>query len=78
MIITIKIDTIEKVKEFVTQASLAPVDVTIRAGKYVVDGKSLMALFSLDLEKPITVEFDSEDVEFINRAFGKWECEADC
>lgn len=77
MIINIKIDTIEKVKNFVNNAALMPFDVTIRAGKYVVDGKSLMAIFSLDLEKPIAVEFDSEDIGLITEAFGRWECEVE-
>lgn len=76
MQLRIKIDTIAKVKEFVSTATSMPFDIALKAGRYVVDAKSLMAIFSLDLESPIVAEFDSEDNEIIMEKFGKWEdCE---
>lgn len=73
MQLRIKIDTIAKVKDFVAAATTMPFDVTLRTGRYVVDAKSLMAIFSLDLENPIVAEFDSDDENAILDAFGKWE-----
>lgn len=73
MQLRIKIDTIAKVKEFVAEATAMPFDVTLRTGRYVVDAKSLMAIFSLDLESPIVADFDTEDETIVLSSFGKWE-----
>lgn len=69
----IKIDTIAKVKDFVAAANLVPYDITLETGRYIVDAKSLMAIFSLDLENPIVAEFDTEDTVSVIGTFGKWE-----
>lgn len=33
----------------------------MRSGRYVVDGKSILGLLSLDLTRPVSVEFDERD-----------------
>ena len=64
--ITISLKLPENVKEFVKIASRYNFDVDLRSGRYVVDAKSLLGIFSLDLAKPITVEIYGEDCdEFI-------------
>lgn len=73
MQLRIKIDTIAKVKEFVATATTMPFDITIKAGRYVVDAKSLMALFSLNLADTLFADFDTEDETTILSSFGKWE-----
>ncbi len=49
------------VKKFVNIAQDLSVAVTLYSGKYVVDGKSILGIFSLDLSKPVTVEIDGND-----------------
>ena len=38
-------------------------DVDLTSGRYVVDAKSIMGIFSLDLSKPVNVEIHAEDDE---------------
>ena len=40
-----------------------PYDMDLRAGRHVVDAKSILGIFSLDLSKPITLEVYSDDCE---------------
>ena len=44
-----------EVKQFVTSASLVPVDIDVISGRYTVDAKSILGLCSLDLDKPLLV-----------------------
>ena len=52
----INLRSVEDVKKFSTAASMADFDIDVRSERYLVDGKSIMGLFSLNLSKPITVE----------------------
>lgn len=47
------LDNVDKVKAFVVTVSKYPGDATLTSGRYVVDAKSIMGIFSLDLSKPI-------------------------
>lgn len=59
------LDNMEKVKEFVSIALTKPYDVDLISGKYVINGKSIMGIFSLDLTKPVMVNADTgNDNEF--------------
>ncbi len=55
------LDNMEKVKEFVSIALTKPYDVDLVSGKYVINGKSIMGIFSLDLTKPVMVNADTGD-----------------
>ena len=55
--------SINGVKEFVNKTAAFIGDVTLTSGRYVVDGKSIMGIFSLDLSKPIKVEIFSDDCD---------------
>ena len=61
----IKLNTINEVKEFVNIVMQGPYDVDLVSGRYIIDAKSLMGIFSLDLTRPIDLEadIDSDDVE---------------
>ena len=61
----IKLNTINEVKEFVNIVMQCPYDVDLVSGRYIIDAKSLMGIFSLDLTRPIDLEadIDSDDVE---------------
>lgn len=63
----ILINTIERVKRFTQQVSSLDTDVDIVSGRYIVDAKSIMGVFSLDILKPLTVIIHSEDEEEINK-----------
>ncbi len=54
--ITIKLSLAENVKNFVNIVSRYPYDVDLRSGRHVIDAKSILGIFSLDLGKPITME----------------------
>ena len=49
----IRINTIEDVKNFVTTVTKCNYEVDIVSGRYAIDAKSIMGIFSLDLSKPI-------------------------
>ena len=55
--------SINDVKDFVNVVNKYDFDVDLTSGRYVVDAKSIMGIFSLDLSKPIRVEVHSEDCE---------------
>lgn len=54
--VNIKLSLAENVKAFVNIVNRHPYDVDLRVGRHVVDGKSILGIFSLDLSKPITME----------------------
>ncbi len=53
--------SINDVKNFVNAVNKYDFDVDLTSGRYVVDAKSIMGIFSLDLSKPIQVEIHCED-----------------
>ena len=63
----IMLHSIDDVKRFVNTVNRYDFDVDLTSGRYVVDAKSIMGIFSLDLSKPIKVEVYSDDADaFIN------------
>ena len=55
--------TYTDVKKFVDIVSQFPFDVDLVSGRYVVNGKSLVGIFSLDLAKDIQLDIYSEEPE---------------
>ena len=51
------------VKNFVSIVNHYPYDIDLRSGRYVVDAKSLLGIFSIDLSKPITMIIYSDQCE---------------
>ena len=49
----VQLDSINKVKDFVNQVSLFDCDLDLVSGRYVIDAKSIMGIFSIDLSQPI-------------------------
>ncbi|MGI6326898.1 MAG: HPr family phosphocarrier protein [Saccharofermentanales bacterium] len=64
---TIQLKTINDVKEFVRIVNDFPYDVDLGSGRYVVDAKSIMGIFSLDLTQPIEVAIHHDDDEDLRR-----------
>lgn len=60
----IAIHGITDVTDFVTKASMVDGDVIVSRGRWVVDGKSAMGMFSLAVDEGITVDFPKDATEF--------------
>ena len=61
--VQISLNSIDKVKSFVNEISKFDNDFDLVSGRYVIDAKSIMGIFSLDLSKPIQLEAHSDDCE---------------
>ncbi len=57
----IMLNSINDVKNFVNAVNKYDFDVDLTSGRYVVDAKSIMGIFSLDLSKPIKVEVFTDE-----------------
>ena len=57
----ISLGSIEDVKEFVALTNSYSFDSDLVSGRYAVDAKSIMGIFSLDLSKPIDLNIHSEN-----------------
>ena len=58
--VRISLNSIDKVKSFVNDLTKFDVDFDLVSGRYVIDAKSIMGIFSLDLSKPIELNIHSE------------------
>ena len=61
--VKVSLSSIDKVKAFVNDISVFPADFDLVAGRYVIDAKSIMGIFSLDISKPIDLNIYAEDAE---------------
>ncbi len=68
----IKLPTIEAVQEFVEIVSGFEEDISLSSGKYIVDAKSIMGIFSLDLRVTISMDIDADNAEHILSATEKF------
>jgi len=59
--VQISLNSIDKVKSFVNDISKFDFDFDLVSGRYVIDAKSIMGIFSLDLSKPIDLAIHTED-----------------
>jgi len=57
------LNSINDVKNFVNIVGKYEHDVDLTSGRYVVDAKSIMGIFSLDLSKPIVLTIHSDDAQ---------------
>ena len=59
--VRISLNSIDKVKSFVSDLSQFNVDFDLVSGRYVIDAKSIMGIFSLDLSKPIDLNIHADN-----------------
>ncbi len=59
--IQISLNSIDKVKSFVNEITQFDNDFDLVSGRYVIDAKSIMGIFSLDLSKPIDLNIHAEE-----------------
>lgn len=58
--VQISLNSIDKVKSFVNTINQYDYDFDLISGRYVIDAKSIMGIFSLDLTKPIKIDIHSD------------------
>ena len=51
--VQISLNSIDKVKSFVNAITQFDYDFDLISGRYVIDAKSIMGIFSMDLSKPV-------------------------
>ena len=59
--VQISLNSIDKVKSFVNDLAKFDTDFDLVSGRYVIDAKSIMGIFSLDLSKPIDLNIHAEE-----------------
>ena len=60
---SIKLATISDVRDFVNAVAAFEDEIDLQSGRYIVDGKSIMGIFSLDLLSPIAMTVQSGDAD---------------
>jgi len=65
--LTINLNTIERIKAFINITTKFESDIDVIRDRYVIDGKSIMALFTVDLLKPLDVKIHSDNEDEIKR-----------
>ena len=65
--VSISLNSIDKVKSFVNDLTKFDDDFDLVSGRYVIDAKSIMGIFSLDISKPIELDIHEEDDAEINK-----------
>ena len=71
----IKLFTIQQVREFVSQVILQDFEVDLVQGRYIIDAKSIMGIFSLDLLSPITVRVESDAADEFFKSIEEFKAE---
>lgn len=61
------LNSIELVKQFATIAEKQECDIDIKCGHYLVDGKSILGIFSMDLTKELTLIIHSDHIEIMEK-----------
>lgn len=72
--LNIKLDSIDKVKDFVNIINTFDGDFDLASSRYVVDAKSIMGIFSLDVSSVLRLDIqDDSEYDAIKAALGKYE-----
>ncbi len=72
---TIMIKSILDAKNFVNIVNTCDFDVDLESGRYLVDAKSIMGIFSLDLSKPIKMHVYADDIDSFENSIKEFICE---
>ena len=70
----VNLPTLEDVKAFSRLANQIECEIDVCTGRYVVNGKSIMGLFSIDLSRPVMVRLAEAgpEAETLKRALAKY------
>lgn len=70
----VDLNSIQQINNFVKVVSKIDDNIDLVSGRYVVDAKSILGIFSLDLSKPLQVEFyGSQNEESIKKMISQFE-----
>jgi len=69
---TVSLQAINDVKDFVNIVMKYDFDIDLVSGRYAVDAKSIMGIFSLDLSKPIQLNAHTDDAEDFLKEISKY------
>ncbi|MCI1268810.1 MAG: HPr family phosphocarrier protein [Ruminococcus sp.] len=70
--VTISLQAINDVKEFVNIVMRYDFDIDLVSGRYAIDAKSIMGIFSLDLSKPIELNAHTDEPDSFLKAISKF------
>ncbi|MGF0031951.1 HPr family phosphocarrier protein [Bariatricus sp. SGI.154] len=75
--VKISLNSIDKVKSFVNDITKFDYDFDLVSGRYVIDAKSIMGIFSLDLSKAIdlNIHADNAEIDTILETLAPYMCE---
>ncbi|MCI9187251.1 MAG: HPr family phosphocarrier protein [Oscillospiraceae bacterium] len=65
--VTISLTQVNQVQKFVNVVSKVPYDVDMVSGRYTINAKSLLGIYSLDLNRPLQVVMYSDDCEALKK-----------
>ena len=71
--VKISLQMAQKVKYFVKVVQDCPYEIDLKSDKYVVDAKSILGIFSLDLSKPLIVEIHSDNCDDLIEALKQFQ-----
>ena len=69
---TVFLQAINDVKEYVNIVMKYDFDIDLVSGRYAIDAKSIMGIFSLDLSKPIQLNAHTDDAEDLLKDLNKF------
>ena len=61
--VKINLGLAECVKKFVNVVNKYPYEIDLRSGRFLIDAKSLLGIFSLDLSKPVVMEIHEDNCD---------------
>ena len=65
----IELDTIDGAKQLNAIALSYEEDIDIIKGRYVIDAKSILGIFSLDISKPVNIKIHSDDLSVLDKFY---------
>lgn len=65
----IELDTIDGAKQLNAIALSYEEDIDIIKGRYVIDAKSILGIFSLDISKPVKIKIHSDDLSVLDKFY---------
>ena len=65
----IELDTIDGAKQLNEIALSYEEDIDIIKGRYVIDAKSILGIFSLDISKPVKIKIHSDDLSLLDKFY---------
>ena len=74
--LSVKIMSMQDADKFNKICSKFNCDMDLQSGKYYVDAKSIMGIFSLDLSQPLILNADTDDAQKVKEAFAEFVQEA--